>query len=53
MLIFSLLMHRNHKFEKFITTKIQTDDLQRVEVMTGDNVLMCDLRRENPHMIAC
>ena len=22
-----LLTHRNHKFEKFITTKIQTDDL--------------------------
>jgi len=35
-----LLTHRNHKFEKFITKKIQTDDLQRLEVMTGDNVLM-------------
>lgn len=35
-----LLTHRNHKFEKFISTKIMTDDLQRVEVMTGDNVLM-------------
>jgi regulator of protease activity HflC (stomatin/prohibitin superfamily) len=50
-----LLSHRNHKFEKFITTKIQTDNLQRVEVMTGDNVLMhvdatvcwniCDVQR--------
>lgn len=35
-----LLNHRNWKFEKFITCKIQTDDLQRIEVMTGDNVLM-------------
>jgi regulator of protease activity HflC (stomatin/prohibitin superfamily) len=35
-----LLNHRNWKFEKFITTKIQTDDLQRISVMTGDNVLM-------------
>lgn len=35
-----LLTHRNHKFEKFITCKIQTDDLKRIEVMTGDNVLM-------------
>ena len=35
-----LLTHRNHKFEKFISTKIQTDDLKRIECMTGDNVLM-------------
>jgi len=35
-----LLSHRNHKFEKFISCKIQTDDLKRIEVMTGDNVLM-------------
>ena len=35
-----LLTHRNWKFEKFITCKIQTDDLKRIEVMTGDNVLM-------------
>jgi len=35
-----LLTHRNHKFEKFITCKIQTDNLKRIEVMTGDNVLM-------------
>lgn len=35
-----LLSHRNHKFEKFMTCKIQTDDLKRIEVMTGDNVLM-------------
>lgn len=35
-----LLNHRNWKFEKFITCKIQTDNLQRIEVMTGDNVLM-------------
>lgn len=35
-----LLTHRNWKFEKFITRKIQTDDLKRLEVMTGDNVLL-------------
>jgi len=35
-----ILTHRNWKFEKFITCKIQTDNLQRIEVMTGDNVLM-------------
>eukprot|EP00662_Eupelagonemidae_sp_cell21_P034268 gene34268-46460_t len=35
-----LLNHRNWKFEKFITRKIQTDDLQRIEAITGDNVLM-------------
>ena len=35
-----LLTHRNHKFEKFLTTKVQTDDLQSIEVITGDNVLM-------------
>jgi len=35
-----LLTHRNWKFEKFMPTKIQTDDLQRIAVMTGDNVLM-------------
>ena len=35
-----LLTHRNHKFEKFIPRKIQTDDLKRLEVMTGDNVLL-------------
>eukprot|EP00756_Hemistasia_phaeocysticola_P012839 Hpha_TRINITY_DN15231_c1_g8::TRINITY_DN15231_c1_g8_i1::g.67615::m.67615 len=35
-----LLNHRNWKFEKFITRKIQTDDLQRINAITGDNVLM-------------
>eukprot|EP00665_Eupelagonemidae_sp_cell47_P000294 gene294-5760_t len=35
-----LLNHRNWQFEKFITRKIQTDDLQRIEAITGDNVLM-------------
>ncbi|KAJ9445228.1 hypothetical protein DIPPA_27838 [Diplonema papillatum] len=38
-----LLAHRNHKFEKFLSMKIQTDKLARIEVITGDNVLMhCD-----------
>eukprot|EP01059_Diplonema_ambulator_P000006 TRINITY_DN0_c0_g2_i1.p1 TRINITY_DN0_c0_g2~~TRINITY_DN0_c0_g2_i1.p1 ORF type:complete len:565 (+),score=238.47 TRINITY_DN0_c0_g2_i1:78-1697(+) len=35
-----LLTHRNHKFEKFLSTKIQTDNLARIEVITADNVLM-------------
>ena len=35
-----LLMHRNHKFEKFLSQKIQTDNLARIEVITADNVLM-------------
>eukprot|EP01062_Namystynia_karyoxenos_P050742 TRINITY_DN395_c0_g1_i2.p1 TRINITY_DN395_c0_g1~~TRINITY_DN395_c0_g1_i2.p1 ORF type:complete len:565 (+),score=204.51 TRINITY_DN395_c0_g1_i2:92-1696(+) len=35
-----LLNHRNWKFEKFITRKIQTDNLQKIEAITGDNVLM-------------
>jgi len=35
-----LLSHRNWKFEKFITRKIQTDDLSRINAITGDNVLM-------------
>ena len=35
-----LLTHRNHKFERLMTTKHQTDDLQAIEVSTGDNVLM-------------
>jgi len=35
-----LLTHRNWKFEKFITRKIQTDDLSRIIAITGDNVLM-------------
>eukprot|EP01064_Diplonema_japonicum_P036801 TRINITY_DN840_c0_g1_i2.p1 TRINITY_DN840_c0_g1~~TRINITY_DN840_c0_g1_i2.p1 ORF type:complete len:544 (+),score=160.59 TRINITY_DN840_c0_g1_i2:53-1684(+) len=34
------LAHRNHKFEKFLSTKIQTDNLARIEVITADNVLM-------------
>lgn len=34
------LDHRNWKFEKFITRKIQTDDLQQINAITGDNVLM-------------
>eukprot|EP01063_Lacrimia_lanifica_P015181 TRINITY_DN219_c0_g1_i1.p1 TRINITY_DN219_c0_g1~~TRINITY_DN219_c0_g1_i1.p1 ORF type:complete len:572 (+),score=199.46 TRINITY_DN219_c0_g1_i1:96-1811(+) len=35
-----LLTHRNHKFEKFLSLKIQTDNLARIEVITADNVLM-------------
>ncbi|KAK3269019.1 hypothetical protein CYMTET_22512 [Cymbomonas tetramitiformis] len=35
-----LLGHRNFKFEKFMTEKIQTDDLQRIEATSADNVLL-------------
>merc|ERR1711998_18861 len=35
-----LLPHRNFKFEKFMTQKIQTDDLQRIEATSADNVMM-------------
>lgn len=35
-----LLTHRNHKFEKFVSTKIQTDNLKRIEAASADNVIM-------------
>lgn len=35
-----LLTHRNWKFEKFISTKIQTDTLKRSEAASADNVIM-------------
>lgn len=35
-----LLTHRNWKFEKFVTHKIQTDNLERLEATSADNVLM-------------
>jgi len=35
-----LLTHRNWQFEKFVSTKIQTDDLQRLEAASADNVIM-------------
>merc|ERR1712139_596518 len=35
-----LLDHRNWKFEKFMTQKIQTNDLQRIEATSTDNVMM-------------
>jgi hypothetical protein len=35
-----LLSHRNWKFEKFVTQKIQTNDLQRIEATSADNVMM-------------
>lgn len=31
---------RNWKFEKFISTKIQTDELKRIEAASADNVIM-------------
>merc|ERR1712216_414076 len=35
-----MLTHRNWKFEKFITQKIQTNDLKETRATTGDNVLL-------------
>lgn len=35
-----MLTHRNWKFEKFITKKIQTCDLQDMRATTGDNVVL-------------
>merc|ERR1712022_53182 len=34
-----LLNHRNWKFEKFMTQKIQTNDLQRIEATSADSVM--------------
>merc|ERR1719265_1372356 len=33
-----MLTHRNWKFEKFITKKLQTNDVGPITVTTGDNV---------------
>jgi len=35
-----LLDHMNWKFEKFITLKIQTDDLERIQATSADNINM-------------
>jgi len=35
-----LLVHKNWKFEKFITLKIQTDDLAAIEATSADNINM-------------
>jgi hypothetical protein len=35
-----LLTHKNWKFEKYITLKIQTDDLQKIQATSADNINM-------------
>lgn len=35
-----MLTHRNWKFEKFMTQKIQSNDLSRIQATTGDNVVL-------------
>jgi len=35
-----LLTHRNWKFQKYISTKIQSTNMQRIEATSADNVLM-------------
>mmetsp|Transcript_24876 Transcript_24876/g.57355 ORF Transcript_24876/g.57355 Transcript_24876/m.57355 type:complete len:571 (-) Transcript_24876:403-2115(-) len=35
-----LLTHQKWKFEKFMTLKIQTDDLQRIRAASADNITM-------------
>merc|ERR1719326_1573575 len=35
-----LLSHKNHKFEKFMTLKIQTDELEKIQATSADNINM-------------
>lgn len=35
-----MLTHRNWKFEKFMTEKIQTNDLDGINATTGDNIVL-------------
>jgi regulator of protease activity HflC (stomatin/prohibitin superfamily) len=35
-----LLTHQKWRFEKFITLKVQTDDLERIRAASADNVIM-------------
>lgn len=35
-----LLDHKNWKFEKFMTMKIQTDNLERIQATSADNIVM-------------
>merc|ERR1719379_616191 len=35
-----LLKHMNHKFEKFMTLKIQTDELEKIKATSADNINM-------------
>merc|ERR1719313_960867 len=35
-----LLTHKNWKFQKYISEKIQSDNLKRIEATSADNVLM-------------
>ena len=35
-----LLTHKNWRFEKFLTLKIQTDDLEEIEATSADNITM-------------
>ncbi|GMH59939.1 hypothetical protein TrRE_jg3516 [Triparma retinervis] len=35
-----LLTHRNHKFQKYISMKIQSHQMKRIEATSADNVLM-------------
>lgn len=35
-----LLDHKNWRFEKFLTLKIQTDDLERINATSADNITM-------------
>jgi len=35
-----LLAHKNWRFEKFLTLKIQTDDLEKIQATSADNIVM-------------
>ena len=44
-----LLNHRNWKFEKFMTLKVQTDELERIQATSADNIIMeVRLRMSSP-----
>ena len=35
-----MLTHRNWRFEKFLTCKIQTNDLKEIHCTTADNIIL-------------
>jgi hypothetical protein len=38
-----LLIHKNWKFEKFMTLKVQTNDLEKIKATSADNIEMVTL----------
>jgi len=48
-----LLDHMNWKFEKFMTLKIQTDDLARIQATSADNINMMVTSTVNWRIVDC